>query len=587
MEDGILREAVVDSFVEVTACDSRSAAERHLAFCGWQLEAAINRYFTTGLADPAPDPPVAARAETMHDDAVRDSIPARSTTLYGNANNLYAAGSSTARAAPSIWSADRARPSPWSVQRPAPVEYTSMPDIPATGWESDGDTAPVAARSETVPDDRVRDPIPATLYGNGNFYADRAPPSRWSVDRPAPMEYTFMPDITATGWGSDGDTGSKETEEINMSDHDERNKVAEEEDNRKEDNEAMEEDDGYGDMQAEDEYHGTESDYYSDDHQDDDGAYLEAAETDSNDGRMEALEGQPGQTDKTLEELFRPPYEIMYGGSFHDAKAHAASQDQWLLVNLQSSGDFKSQQHNRDLWSNEVVVQVIKDNFIFLLLEKRRREGDEGLKVCCYYNVGDDQLPAVLVLDPITGQLLDKWCGLVQQPDDFLTSIGKFTESKPSLTSKPKIVRRTATLESGETPAAQEPAAAMPNNAASDAQPAPAPKVDEIEAAPAPKVDVIEAPEVDDGPPMEGETVCKLRVRFPAGNMVTKEFGATRKIAVLFAYCRSVVLEQTGTEQAFRIMRLAGPNFEELLNVGASFDDLKLDRDTISVVLDT
>ncbi|XP_044415008.1 plant UBX domain-containing protein 7-like [Triticum aestivum] len=378
-------------------------------------------------------------------------------------------------------------------------------------------------------------------------------------------------------------------------------KVAEE-DNRKEDNDAMEEEHEYGDMQAEDEYHGTESDDdYSDDQQDDDGAYLEAAETDSNDGRME--------TDKTLEELFRPPYEIMYGGSFHDAKAHAASKDRWLLVNLQSSGDFKSQQHNRDLWSNEVVIQVIKDNFIFLLLEKSGREGDEGRKVCCYYNVDHHQLPAVLVLDPITGQLLDKWCGLVQQPDDFLTSIGNFTESKPSLTSKPKIVPRTATLESGQTPAAQEPATAMsntassdalpatkvescaaqgpamPNTAATGAQPAPAPKVDEIEAAPAPKVEEIEAPAVDDGQPMEGETVCKLRVRFPAGNMVTKEFGATRRIAVLFAYCRSVVVEQTGTEQAFRIMRLAGQNFEELLDVVASFDDLKLNRDTISVVL--
>lgn len=533
MEDGILREAVVDSFMEVTSCDSQSIAVRHLAFCGWQLEAAINRYFTTGAADPAPDPPVAARSETMHDDTVRDPIPA---TLYGNAN-LYAAGSSTARAAPSIWSADRARPSPWSVQRPAPMEYTSMPEITATGWESDGDT------------------------------------------------------------------GTKDDQE-------ERVKEAEK-DNRNDDKESMEEDDEYGGMEGADEYHGMESDDYSDDSEDDDGAYLEAAETDSNDGRMEALEGPPHQTEKTLDELFRPPYEIMYGGSFHDAKEHAASKDRWLLVNLQSNGDFKSHQHNRDLWSNEVVVQVIKDNFIFLLLEKSGREGDEGLKVCCYYNVHDDQLPAVLVLDPITGQLLDKWCGLVQQPDDFLTSIGKFTESKPSLTSKPKIVRRTATLESGEPSVAQESASAMsntvasdaqpatmvessaeqestmPNTAASDAQPAPAPKVDTIEEPPAPKVDEIEAPAVDDGQPIEGEAICKLRVRFPAGNMVTKEFGGTRRIAVLFAYCRSVVLEQTGAEQAFRIMRLAGQTFEELLDDGASFDDLKLNRGTISVVLDT
>ncbi|KAI4963704.1 hypothetical protein ZWY2020_010619 [Hordeum vulgare] len=90
--DGILREAVVDSFMEVTSCGSQLIAVRLLDSCGWQLEAAINRYFTTGAADPAPDPPVAARSETMHDDTVRDPIPARSSTLYGN-ENLYAAGS--------------------------------------------------------------------------------------------------------------------------------------------------------------------------------------------------------------------------------------------------------------------------------------------------------------------------------------------------------------------------------------------------------------------------------------------------------------------------------------------------------------
>ncbi|KAI4980762.1 hypothetical protein ZWY2020_021247 [Hordeum vulgare] len=563
--DGILREAVVDSFMEVTSCGSQLIAVRLLDSCGWQLEAAINRYFTTGAADPAPDPPVAARSETMHDDTVRDPIPARSSTLYGN-ENLYAAGSSTARSAPSIWSADRARPSPWSVQRPAPMEYT-------TGWGSDGDTG--TKENE-----------------------DMAPPSPWSSHRPPPMEHTSMPEITATGWESDGDTGTKENEEINIIDQDERMKVAEE-DNK----EAMDEEDDYSD--------------YND--QDDDGAYLESAETDSNDGRMESLESQPGhQTEKTLDELFRPPYEIMYDGSFHDAKAHAASEDRWLLVNLQSNGDFKSHQHNRDLWSNEVVVQVIKDNFIFSLLEMSRREGNEGLKVCCYYNVDVvDDLPAVLVVDPVTGQLLHKWCGLVQQPDDFLTSIGKFTESKPSLTSKPKIVRRAATIESGdaattmsntassdaqpatmvESSAAQEPA--MPNAAASDAQPttkveyssaqdpAPAPKVDTIEPPPAPKVDEIDEPAMDGGQPIEGEAVCKLRVRFPAGNMVTKEFGSTRRIAVLFAYCRSVVLELTGSEQAFRIMRLAGRAYEQLLDDGASFNDLKLNHDTILVLLDT
>jgi hypothetical protein len=45
-------------------------------------------------------------------------------------------------------------------------------------------------------------------------------------------------------------------------------------------------------------------------------------------------------------------------------------------------------------------------------------------------------------------------------------------------------------------------------------------------------------------------------------------FRSTRAVAVLFAYGRSVVREQAGTEQAFRIMRMAGRTFEELRDDG-------------------
>jgi hypothetical protein len=279
----------------------------------------------------------------------------------------------------------------------------------------------------------------------------------------------------------------------------------------------------------------------------------------------------------------------MFQGSFHDAKVQAARKDQWLLINIQLRDEFASHLHNRDLWSNEVVAQVTKDSFVFWLLQKTGTPGDEAGKVCCFYKLQDDQLPAVLVLDPITGMLLAKWCGIVQQPNDFLTSIGKYTESKPSTMPKPRIVRPITTAAAHQEPVAKS-------------VPAPAPKVDKIEApapfpnvvgkieeapvASLPKADKIEAP-IDDGQPRDGETVCKLRVRFHTGNIVTKEFGSTRAVAVLFSYCRSVVRDQAGTEQTFRIMRMAGRTFEELHDDGASLEDLKLNRDTVMVVLDS
>ncbi|KAM0827704.1 hypothetical protein ACQ4PT_068021 [Festuca glaucescens] len=518
--EGGEREAIVDSFMEVTSCESRSIAVRHLASCSWRLEAAINLYFTVGAVGGAPDHPVVdpipVRSETTHDDTVRDPIPARSDRLYQH-EDFYGPGSSTARAAPSIWS------------------------------------------------------------------VNREPPSRTPVyPVPVIVEDASMPERKETGWESDDDTSTDEKEETNIAEEDEPAKEAEEDYVKNDDKEAMEEDDGTKSIEMEEEddrYDGTEVDYeYSDDDQDD-GDYLDAAETD----HMEALDGQPpprSRTDRTLDDLFRPPYEIMFQGSFHDAKVHAARKDQWLLINIQLSGVFASHLHNRDMWSNEVVAQVIKDSFVFSLLQKTGRPGDEAGKVCCFYKLQDDQLPAVLVLDPITGQLLAKWCGIVQQPDDFLTSIGKYTESKPSTLSKPRIVPAVAT------PTPQELVAATSQEPA----PAPAPEADKMEApaAPKPNADKTEAPAatIDDGQPREGEAVCKMRVRFHTGNMVTKEFGSTRAVAVLFAYCRSVVCDQAGAEQAFRIMRMAGRTFEELRDDGASsFEDLKLNRDTVTVVL--
>lgn len=247
----------------------------------------------------------------------------------------------------------------------------------------------------------------------------------------------------------------------------------------------------YGESPGEDGYgeydYGTEEaeeDYISDDD-----AYLQGAES----GHHHSPR-QPRADDKNLDDLFRPPYEIMFDGAFHDAKAHAASTDRWLLVNVQSAGVFASHLHNRDLWSNEVVVQVIRDNFVFSLMDKQSKEGG---KVCCFYRLGDGRLPAVLFADPITGQLLAKWCGLVQDPGDFLTSIGKYTESKPSMMSRPKKIVDKST--EPQPPVVQEPAM-LENPAASGAQDLPAL---------VPKSETPVAVEEDEQP-VEGETVYKL-----------------------------------------------------------------------------
>lgn len=100
-----------------------------------------------------------------------------------------------------------------------------------------------------------------------------------------------------------------------------------------------------------------------------------------------------------LASLYSPPFALMYQGSFDQAKIEASLQGKWLLINLQSNEEFSSHMLNRDTWSNEAVAQTIRTNFIFWQVYY---DTSEGKKVCTYYNL--ITLPAVLVIDPITGQ---------------------------------------------------------------------------------------------------------------------------------------------------------------------------------------
>ncbi|KAJ0722436.1 putative Thioredoxin-like superfamily [Helianthus annuus] len=100
---------------------------------------------------------------------------------------------------------------------------------------------------------------------------------------------------------------------------------------------------------------------------------------------------------------------MMHHGPFEKAKEAACGQDRWLLVNVQSTREFSSHLLNRDTWGNEVVAQIITSNFIFWQVCD---DTEEGSKIVTYYKL--DFVPATLVIDPITGQIMRVWCGMIQ-----------------------------------------------------------------------------------------------------------------------------------------------------------------------------
>ncbi|KAK9115691.1 hypothetical protein Sjap_014638 [Stephania japonica] len=145
---------------------------------------------------------------------------------------------------------------------------------------------------------------------------------------------------------------------------------------------------------------------------------------------------------KNLALLYRPPFALMHHGPFdqarrfllgdhlsilmrHFAKQSASIQDKWLIVNLQSKTEFSSHMLNRDTWANEAVAQTISTNFIFWQVYD---DTTEGRKVCTYYKL--DSIPVVLVIDPITGQKMKLWNGMIH-PDRLLEDLMLFMEGGP------------------------------------------------------------------------------------------------------------------------------------------------------------
>ncbi|XP_076922521.1 plant UBX domain-containing protein 7-like [Bidens hawaiensis] len=127
-----------------------------------------------------------------------------------------------------------------------------------------------------------------------------------------------------------------------------------------------------------------------------------------------------------LATLYRPPFALMFHGQFEKAKEAAKAQDRWLIVNLQSTREFSSHMLNRDTWANEAVSQTITSNFIFWQVYD---DAEEGRKIKTYYKL--ETVPVTLVIDPVTGQRMRSWRGMIQ-PESLLEDLLQFMDGSPN-----------------------------------------------------------------------------------------------------------------------------------------------------------
>ncbi|GFS21056.1 UBX domain-containing protein 7-like [Elysia marginata] len=118
----------------------------------------------------------------------------------------------------------------------------------------------------------------------------------------------------------------------------------------------------------------------------------------------DSLRGKRLSKKRNLQDLFRPPVDMTYKGTFQSARDFGSSQNKWLLVNVQNVQEFPCQVLNRDVWSSQDTRAMIKDNFIFWQVYN---DSEEGKRFMQFYKL--NQWPYVAVIDPFTGENQIVW----------------------------------------------------------------------------------------------------------------------------------------------------------------------------------
>lgn len=78
------------------------------------------------------------------------------------------------------------------------------------------------------------------------------------------------------------------------------------------------------------------------------------------------------------------------------------------MVNIQSAKEFGSHMLNRDTFAHDAVKEMISANFIFMQVYD---VAETGQKLMTFYKV--QSLPAILVIDPVTGALMHGLDGFI------------------------------------------------------------------------------------------------------------------------------------------------------------------------------
>ncbi|KAH6792635.1 UBX domain-containing protein [Perilla frutescens var. hirtella] len=290
------------------------------------------------------------------------------------------------------------------------------------------------------------------------------------------------------------------------------------------------------------------------------------------------------RTQDNLASLYRPPFALMFHGPFEKAKDNARMQNKWLIVNMQSTKEFNSHTLNRDTWASEAVAQTIKTNFVFWQVYD---DAEEGSKVCTYYKL--HSIPVILVIDPITGQKMHSWHGMVQ-PEKLLEDLLPFMDSNPSdhhvsLSQKrPRETSQTSIpqLQSENIDEDEELQRALAVSMENFKE------IDEGDLKEGNEVNVEEKVKepaylpLPEEPKGDRNFICRVGVRLPDGRRVQRNFLRTDPVQLLWSFCYSELKE--GGTRPFRLTQAIPGALRSLdFDVDSTFEESGLANSMVSV----
>lgn len=274
-----------------------------------------------------------------------------------------------------------------------------------------------------------------------------------------------------------------------------------------------------------------------------------------------------------LAKMFEPPKGLLFqptqGGGLDEAKGHAVKENKWLLVNVQSNDEFASYQLNRDTWSNPAVSDIIQGSFVFWQVQ---HVTDAGARLMSSYQL--TQLPAVLVIDPVTGAKVRMWTGFLE-PDRMIEDLvpfldHSFSDPAAAMLATSQLKRKHSQNQEQELPRAltedEELEAALaaslhtagPSDSAPAVAPAEAPAAAPAAATAAADEMIEDAEAAGSGagvspehlqaqalaslgmePGASDPEACRVGFRLPDGRRTERRFASSAHVQLLHTFCRA------------------------------------------------